>query len=861
MAYSLWSQDVFSKGELSPFMYARATVNQYSEGLKTAQNVLTYPTGAAGKRFGTLYQSTLTNFTAFNQIYFETFQYLNECVYQILFTPGKTYIYLEGFLIAAVDNSLSAYQIYNMIDTVLGNTFRITGIGFKPLDLTRSISTTQDIVSFSSPEFTAGATVWNVADVVIPVQFSVSSSPGDMIMETIPPISPGVTYFIATTSTTTGIIFSSSQDAKAYLVNNADLSNAYTISSLGTGTTSVIVLNAWALNNTFFKSLPFYDFNGATVSYDALTFTPSAATGSITITVSGDGYSKLDATYIGGVFIGGGGSGRITAVASHTSFTVSVSKPFVASAPIIGSLAYLAEPAWSDVRGWPQVCSSYQNRALFANTSSLPNGFWTSVINDYADFGDLTNDDDDAISWYPTSNNMNYIRFIVPYRSITVHTNTGIYSSPLSDVAAITPSNFTLQLQDSTPADVLQPEAIDNQILVLSGNDAHQMLWDGINNAYTSDIVSVINEQTIRNPVDETAYYDLRRAGSRFVFIINEIGTMAVFQTLLSQNVSGFTIQMMEQSYGNAQFLQAASSSDGRCWFVVQRDIAQAAAPVAITGFTLHTPTNESTLHAVSSNFIGTAPTAMTFTTTGVLPASTPAVNTNQYYWAIGVDADNFIVYLTHEDAINAVNEIQFTSSGMSSNVVSWELEPIFTLEELSQDVFLDCAVIYNGTPSDTVNTGVLFNAQDVKMVGDGFGFDAPGETNVNNEIVFEAHGSPVDVSNAYIGFPINTIMEPMPLSLSNGNSAKQTTLTKPKRVNWVRFMFNNTIGGTINGVPIALQPFDMANIGEPPAPARGIFEMSIFKAWDDFNNPTYTIEHSEPFNIQLLGAFYSVEI
>jgi hypothetical protein len=103
--------------------------------------------------------------------------------------------------------------------------------------------------------------------------------------------------------------------------------------------------------------------------------------------------------------------------------------------------------------------------------------------------------------------------------------------------------------------------------------------------------------------------------------------------------------------------------------------------------------------------------------------------------------------------------------------------------------------------------------------------------------------------------------MEPMPLSISNGSSVKQTTLTKPVNVEWVRFMFNNTIGGTINGVPISLQPFDMVNIGEPPQPARGIFEMSIFNGWDDFNNPSYTIVHNEPFDIQLLGAFYSVEI
>src|ERR1700689_400111 len=100
MAYELWSQDVFSKGELSPFMYGRATVAEYGNGLKTAQNVLTYPTGAAGKRFGTLYQATTTGFTSANDVYFDSFQYLNECVYQLIFAPNNIYIYLEGGLVA-----------------------------------------------------------------------------------------------------------------------------------------------------------------------------------------------------------------------------------------------------------------------------------------------------------------------------------------------------------------------------------------------------------------------------------------------------------------------------------------------------------------------------------------------------------------------------------------------------------------------------------------------------------------------------------------------------------------------------------------------------------------------------------------
>lgn len=842
MAYELWSQTNFTRGELSPFMYARADVQEYYNGLKTAQNVLTYPTGAAGKRFGTLYGATLTGFTLPTEIYFQTFQYLDECVYQLLFAPGNIYIYLEMILVATVGSTgLNASNVYNLDSTVLSTAFRVAGAGFQPKDLTRATDGGNVIASVSSGLWHLTSAV--TAGLVLPVQVQNS---GGAVPTTVPQINAGVTYFAYNNSTTTMTLYPTSLDAKYQ-------TNPITLVDNGSGTNTLYTFNTWTFANSTFKNIPFYDFNGQIVSYDGNGFSASAASGAaVTITVS-PAYSLLSSAYVGGIYSVNGGISIITAVASTTSFTVATQVPFNEfNTYVPGSLVLLAEPAWSAARGYPSKCSSYQNRALFANTASLPNGFWASVTNEYNNFDDFSNDDDDAISWFPTSDDINFIRYIVPYRSITVHTNSGIYSSPLSDVSAITPNNFSLQLQDSTPSDVLKPRAIDNQIIILSGNDCHTQLWDGINNAYTSSIVSIMNEQTIRSPVDEDVYADLTRAGSRYVFIINQNGSMAVFQTLLTEEVKGFTPQIMEQSYGNASFLQVASSSNGRAWFVCQRQIGSAASPIAISGFT------STTLTATSSSFSTTTPTAITFTTSGTLPASVPALAVQTYYWAIGLTANTFSVYLDQADALAGVNAIMFTSAGTSSNVVPWPLSTIYTLEELNQDVPLDCAVYYKGTPESTITTGAIFNGQAVKMVGDGFGFDAIG---VNNTVTFDAHGSPQTVSEAYIGFPINMIIQPMPLAMSNGNQIKNTSLTKPKHIRSVRFMFNNTIGGTINGYPIVLNPFNQANIGDPPFPSKGVFELMVQSGWDDFNYPLYTIEHNEPFNIQLLGVFMDVDV
>jgi len=834
LANQLWSQNNFTKGELSPYVYARADIAQYYTGLKTALNVITYPQGAAGKRFGTLYKADLTGFTSRFDIYFQTFQYLNECVYQILFKPDAIDIFLEGILVATVASTgLPGPTVYNIDYTILDNHFRVAVEGFRPKDLTRAASAANVILSTAANQFTLTTAI--VSGLVLPVRITSSLT----LPVTIPQVRPGITYFVKNTSTSTVKLYGSSYNA----ANDID---AYTISTIGTGTSNVVPLNTWAFANVGFKNLPVYDFAGG---YNTLTFTPSAVSGAaVTLTASG---AIFTAAMVGGAYVGGGGVGRITVFTDTTHVTLAVQQPFDSTAAISGLLSFLAEPAWSDVRGWPQKCSSYQNRALFANTASLPNGFWASAINDYPDFNDLVADDDDAISWFPTSDEVNFIRFIVPYRSVTVHTNSGVYSSPLSFESAITPKTFSLQLQDSTPADRLQPRAIDNQIIVVSGNDVHSLLWDGINNAYTSDIISVLSEQVIREPVDEAPYVDFRRAGSRYVFIINDGGSMAIYQTLITQQVSGWTPALTEQSYGNSYFREVATNFNGRGWFVTEREILTVGSTFAITN-------NSSTLlKAVGSNISLTLATAIKFSTAGSLPTSSPQIELNTWYWAIGVNADDFKVYLTIADAEADVAGVTFSNFGASSSVTVCPVVQTFMLEELTFDTFLDCAAYYSGAPTSQVTNLARFNAQEVKMVGDGFGFSAIGDGSAVN---FEAHGQAVQVSEAYIGFPIRWEVEPMPLTMSGSTNIKNTTLTRPKHIRTVNFMFNNTIGGTINGVPIALDKFDTVNIGEPPTPKNGIFEMSIMKAWDDFNNPTFTIQHDEPFDIQLLGVFYSVD-
>ena len=146
-------------------------------------------------------------------------------------------------------------------------------------------------------------------------------------------------------------------------------------------------------------------------------------------------------------------------------------------------------------------------------------------------------------------------------------------------------------------------------------------------------------------------------------------------------------------------------------------------------------------------------------------------------------------------------------------------------------------------------------------MQGDGFGFETEG---VDGNVDFIAHGSPVLVTDAQYGFPINVEITPLPISLSVTGNPKNSNLVETKHLRYATFLFADTIGGTItqSGLtfPVALSTLSQITPGLPPEPKTGSFEISVMNAWDDFNIDNFTINHTEPYGLKLTGIFYTVD-
>lgn len=771
MPQIIWSQDEFSRGELSPMLYGRTTLDAYYKSLKKAQNTITYPQGGIGKRFGTIYRSEITGVTDWKDIFFETFPYLNECTYLLVFVPGQVEIYLENELVATVVNALLTSHVVRTMDwTILENKFLITANTMQPQELKRTTLAANPIntgAGIVGNQFTLTNPV--TANLIAPARF-VNAVPADM-PSTTPQILIGVTYFVRVDGTGSLIkVYATASDA-------SNDTNAFTLNTVGAGTTNVFVLNNWTLTPVVFKNLPQYDFGD--VNYDTFTFTPTSVTVGTACTVTSTG-NVFTTNHVGGSIFLSNGCVSFTAYVSPTQMTGTVTSTLSTLTGQLGRLVEVREPAWSTSRGWPSKCSSFQSRSIYANTDSLCNGLWLSAINDFENFDELNLDpaDDDAISYFPSSDTVNVINFIVPYRSLTVHTNSAIYSTPLIYETALTPKSFSLQLQDSTPATAIQPQGIDNQIIIISGNDVHTMLWEGSNNSYMSNIVSVTSEHLISAPHDEVSFQNLNRAGSRYIFIINDDGSLVVYQTLMNENVSGFTSCITGEINDNkpelrAYFRWGASSPDGRAWFVVERLTANELTP--------------------------------------------PFTYSTKYY-----------------------------------------------IEELSFDVFTDCSYVYSGAATNSIAGLPRFNGKTVVMKGDGYGFE---DAVTNSTVEFIAHGQPVDVTNAFIGFPVNMVIQTLPNAPPGAVGPKGTSLVYPQHIRNATFMFNNTIGGKIDGQPITLLTLDQYNplggplsLVGPPVPQTGIFSKSLMKGWNEFLRDPITITHSDPFDIRLIGVYYKIE-
>ena len=229
---------------------------------------------------------------------------------------------------------------------------------------------------------------------------------------------------------------------------------------------------SWSVVEVAWVDGPYLDQNTS-----ATTLLPSAATGlGITLTLSvvtgvndDQGWLSTDIGRLVRYQKAGAGAWGYAVITSITSTTIAVAdvrEDFQAT-PTAATAFRLG--AWSGTTGYPSIGTFYEQRQFAANTSNQPQTLWATQT---ADFENHTPDnlsgtveDDDALDYTISANEVNAIYWLNPGNDTLVMGTTGGEWVPESTGVVLTPSDIVVRRQTSHGSANIQPVRVGNIVL------------------------------------------------------------------------------------------------------------------------------------------------------------------------------------------------------------------------------------------------------------------------------------------------------------------------------------------------------------------------------------------------------------
>jgi len=223
--------------------------------------------------------------------------------------------------------------------------------------------------------------------------------------------------------------------------------------------------------------------------------------------------------------------------ASHTSWTLSTIT--LSNVPQF-DFGSGAEDVWSGTRGYPKSVTFYQSRLWFGGSGQRPQTIWGSKTNDFYNFDDGTSLDDEGIDVTLDTDQVNAITAVYAGRHLNIFTTGGEFS--IQD-SPITPAKIAVRRETLFGSTSIPPKMIDGSVIFIdrTGKSVREFLFSYNEDAYTSGTVSLLASHLLNSPVDMDVSKGTSSDDANYLYFVNGDGTMAVFNTLRAQEVSGWT--------------------------------------------------------------------------------------------------------------------------------------------------------------------------------------------------------------------------------------------------------------------------------------------------------------------------------
>lgn len=225
-----------------------------------------------------------------------------------------------------------------------------------------------------------------------------------------------------------------------------------------------------------------------------------------------------------------------------------------------------AEDVWSAGRGYPRTCTFHEGRLYFGGSKSRLNTLWGSRVNDFFNFDGGRALDDEGIDITLDTDQVNAIEGVFSNRALQIFTSGGEF---VVQESPVTPSGVSVKPQSNLGSKRVRPVTIDGVTLFVqrTGKALIQFVYINEFQPNQSNSVSVLSPHLIINPVQMQVSRGTESSDANYVYLVNTDGTMTVFNTLISEDVTAFT------RWSTRGDIKSVAVVDNEINFLVEREI------------------------------------------------------------------------------------------------------------------------------------------------------------------------------------------------------------------------------------------------------------------------------------------------
>lgn len=229
--------------------------------------------------------------------------------------------------------------------------------------------------------------------------------------------------------------------------------------------------------------------------------------------------------------------------------------------------------SWNRGRGYPKLCTFYQDRFVVAATDSKPNFIWFSRTGDYPNFGvekvEGTITDDSAITLPVINRKMCEIRHLVPANDLIILTSGNEWI--VRGDKTITPTNCNLKTQTQRGALSCEPQFIGNRCVFVQerGGTVRDMSYSYESDNYTGQDLTLFVKTLVKGHLAVTSAY--AQDPDSIIYYVRDDGQLNCLTYIPEQKVYGWSHFVTNGKYRYVE--SVAEGEQDTIYFVVDRVI------------------------------------------------------------------------------------------------------------------------------------------------------------------------------------------------------------------------------------------------------------------------------------------------